>query len=112
MSVTYVGDMAALQPVRSTERSRLKASVAVRHPRLKNRFRGELWDLSPAGCRIVTREPVSVGDEILVKIEALESWPATVVWKRGGCCGVRFRAPLHYSVVQYHAQTFPALPMD
>jgi hypothetical protein len=98
--------------IRASERYRLKVSVVAKHSRSMRRIEAELWDLSVGGCRIVTTEPVSPGDQLLIKIERLEGWPATVVWTGTGCCGVSFHAPLHYSVAEHYARSFPCTISD
>jgi hypothetical protein len=44
------------------------------------RIEAELRDLSTGGCRIVSDEFLSIGDQLFAKIEGLEGWPAIVVW--------------------------------
>ena len=93
--------------VRASERYRLKVSVVTMHPRPLRRIEAELWDLSIGGCRIVSTEPLSTGDQLLVRIEGLEACPAVVVWTGMSCYGVAFDAPLHHAVAEHYARSFP-----
>jgi hypothetical protein len=99
--------MNALPPLRAAERFRLTVSVVAKHPRSMRRIEAELWDLSIGGCRIVSTELLSVGDQLIVKIEGLENWPAAVVWTGKDSCGVHFHTPLHYAVAEHYARAFP-----
>lgn len=59
-------------------------------------------DLSGGGCQIVSGEPFCIGDQLLVKVGDLESWPAVVAWLGEGCAGVSFHTPLgHFQAQQY-----------
>jgi hypothetical protein len=100
--------MDTIQVERSYERYAVEVCSVVKHPSSFRRIDAELWDLSAGGCRIVTPEPLNPNDQLLVRIEGLESWPARVVWKGANAVGVTFQYPLHYAVVEHYARLFPA----
>ena len=100
--------MDAIQVERSYERYPVEVCAVVTHPSSFRRIEAELWDLSSGGCRIVTTEPLNPNDELSVRIQGLESWPARVVWKQLDAVGVTFHYPLHYAVVEHYARLFPA----
>jgi|SRR6185437_13351937 hypothetical protein len=93
--------------IRVHERYRLKVSIVVKHSRSMCRIDAELWDLSIDGCRLISAGPLSTGEQLLIKIKGLETWPATVAWVGVDCYGISFHAPLHYSVAEHYARSFP-----
>jgi hypothetical protein len=90
--------------IRTTERFPVRASVEVAHPRSVRRMEAALRDLSTGGCQIATRERLAVGDQVLVRIEGLEPWPAAVAWSREDCFGLSFHAPLDRATAEHYAR--------
>lgn len=68
----------------------LPVSLAAAHPRLYDVAR----DISEGGLGVLTTQPLSVGERVVVSVrvargvDALE--PAEVVWVRAGAMGLRF----------------------
>lgn len=89
-----------LDPRRSL-RLPVVVEVLLDHPRSKRRIDAELHDISPEGCRIVTAEPFAPGAQLVVRIGALEPWPARVVWTRDGFVGAEFHTPLSPAMVEH-----------
>ena len=92
---------------RRSERPLVELAAVVGHPRSGRRFTAELVELSCEGCRLLTREAIDSGDQLLVSIAGLNHWPARVVWVCGGAVGVEFHQPLRPGVVTRYAETFP-----
>ena len=92
--------------IRATERYPVQASIEVTHPRSVRRLDAELRDLSNGGCKIVSPERFSLGDQLLLTIEGLEPWPAAVAWTGEGCVGVSFHRPLDQSIAEHYARVF------
>jgi hypothetical protein len=85
----------------------VEVCAVVTHPRRSlRRIEAELWDLSEGGCRLVTREPFSPSDQLLIGIEGLEVWPARVVWVGAESVGISFYSPLHDTIVEHYARMF------
>jgi hypothetical protein len=96
----------SLDPRRS-ERPLVELAALVDHPRSGRRFAAEVVELSCEGCRLLTREPVECGDQVLVSIAGLAQWPARVIWARGGAVGVEFHRALRPGIVARYAESFP-----
>jgi len=96
--------MAKPGAIRVTERFAVRAVVEVTHPRSVRRIEAVLRDLSTGGCQVGTSAAFSVGDQLLVTIEGLEPWPAAVAWRREGCVGISFHAPLDRSIAEHYAR--------
>ena len=67
-----------------------------------------MFDLSPAGCCLVSDARLLTGTQVLVRIPGLAYWAATVAWRREEAVGVEFHKPLHPAVVEQYAGSFPA----
>src|SRR5687768_17317092 len=91
---------------RRSERPLVELAAVVGHPRSGRKFTAELVELSCEGCRLLTREPIETGDQLLVTIAGLEQWPARVVWMRGKAVGAEFHQPLQPGVVTRYAEMF------
>lgn len=96
----------ALDPRRS-ERPLVELSAVVAHPRSGRGFTAEVVEISCEGCRLVTREAMAEGDQLVVSVVGLARWPARVIWARGGLVGVEFHAPLQHGEVARFAAEFP-----
>src|SRR5687768_16763227 len=92
---------------RRSERPLVELAAVVGHPRSGRRFIAELVELSCEGCRLLTREPMESGDQLLLSVAGLKDWPARVVWIGGEAVGVEFHQPLQPGVVMRYAETFP-----
>jgi hypothetical protein len=92
--------------VRAEERHLVRVAVAVRHPRSRRRFEAKLQDISAGGCQIVSDETFRVGDQILLDVGELQSWPAVVAWLGNGCVGVSFHAALGLLEAEQYAWDF------
>jgi hypothetical protein len=92
---------------RRSERPLVELAAVIVHPRSGRKFAAELVELSCEGCRLLTREAMDSGDQLLVTIAGLDNWPARVVWMRGEAVGVEFHQPLQPGVVMRYAETFP-----
>ena len=92
---------------RRSERPLVELAAVVGHPRSGRRFIAELVELSCEGCRLMTREEVEIGDQLLLSVASLKDWPARVVWACGNAVGVEFHQPLQPGVVMRYAETFP-----
>ena len=57
-------------------------------------------NISNSGCRLDTREPISPGARVWVRLPGLEPWEGRIMWTRGGSAGCKFVQPLHPAVVQ------------
>lgn len=97
---------AANQDKRRSARHSLQTTVVVNHPRSPRRISAALLDISAVGCRLATDEPVANGTQLLLKLQGLESWPATVVWSGRGQLGAEFHRTMHVAVVEHFAQQF------
>lgn len=95
--------------VRITERYPVRISVAIRHPRSKRQITAEMLDLSAGGCQIVSTDAFSVGDQILLRVGEIESWPGGVAWLGEGRVGVSFHTPLGHMIAEQYARTFRKL---
>jgi hypothetical protein len=92
--------------IRATERYPVRVTIVVAHPRSVRRVTAELRDLSRGGCRLVSPERFSLGDQLLVSIDGLEPWPAAVAWTGDECIGLAFHQPLDHSVAEHYARIF------
>jgi hypothetical protein len=102
----YAAVVSTLGAIRANERIPVTASVEVKHPRSLRRIRARLRDLSTGGCQILTSASFSMGDQVLVTLEGLEPWPAAVAWRRQGCVGLSFHAPLDHSIAEHYGRVF------
>ena len=98
--------MAASGAIRANERFPVRVVIEVAHPRSVRRMTAELRDLSTGGCRIVSPEPFSLGDQLLLSIDGLDPWPAAVAWTGEGAIGVAFHEALDHSVAEHYARIF------
>ena len=96
----------SLDPRRS-ERPLVDLSAVVAHPRSGRGFTAAVVEISCEGCRLLTPEPMAVGDQLVVSVVGLARWPARVIWARNGVVGVEFHTALQHGEVARFAAAFP-----
>ena len=84
---------------RRAERVLLRADIDFRRAG-DHRYRVNIFDLSPEGCRIESPIIVSQGDIIWISLPGLESIEAEVCWVKEWIVGVEFTRPLYPSVFE------------
>ena len=82
---------------RRAERVPLRADIDFRRAG-DHRYRVNILDFSPEGCRIESPVQVTIGDTIWISLPGLESIQARVCWIKGWAVGVQFDRPLYPSV--------------
>jgi len=82
---------------RRAERVPLRADIDFRRAG-DHRYRVNILDLSPEGCRMELPVNVSPGDTIWISLPGLESIQADVCWVKEWMVGVEFSRPLYPSV--------------
>ena len=82
---------------RRTERVPLRADIDFRRVG-DHRYRVNILDFSPEGCRIESPVQVEIGDTIWISLPRLESLQARVCWIKDWTVGVQFDRPLYPSV--------------
>src|SRR5258706_6291122 len=61
-----------------------------------------LQDITPEGCRVLTRSAVlNVDQRIVIRLESMEGVPATVRWVTRHEAGLEFDWPLYGPVVEH-----------
>lgn len=63
-----------------------------------SKFRVDVNDVSPRGCRVETVERPAVGEQVLIKFDGLEPIESRVRWVDGHQSGVEFDRPIHPAV--------------
>lgn len=94
---------------RRAERVELRADVDFRRTG-DHRYRVNILDFSPEGCRIESPVTVSVGDTIWMSLPGLESIQGEVAWVRDWSVGVEFARPLYPSVFEMVRDRMRAAP--
>ncbi|MGH6706227.1 MAG: PilZ domain-containing protein [Sphingomicrobium sp.] len=84
---------------RKAERVSLRADVDFRRAG-DHRYRVNILDFSPEGCRMELPVNVSPGDIIWISLPGLESIQAEVCWVKEWTVGVEFTRPLYPSVFE------------
>ena len=84
---------------RKAERVSLRADVDFRRAG-DHRYRVNILDFSPAGCRMELPVNVETGDTIWISLPGLESIQAEVCWVKEWTVGVEFTRPLYPSVFE------------
>lgn len=82
---------------RRAERIILRADIDVRRPG-DHRYKVNILDFSPAGCRIEIPIYVDEGDSIFITLPGLETIEGKVRWKKDWIVGVEFLRPLYPAV--------------
>ena len=96
----------SLDPRRS-DRPLIELAAIVGQPRTGRRFTAEVVEISCEGCRMLTGEPMTYGDQVLDSVPGLARWPARVVWARSGTAGVEFHRSLKPDAVAHFVAAFP-----
>ena len=84
---------------RKAERVSLRADIDFRRAG-DQRYRVNILDFSPEGCRMELPVNVSPGDTIWISLPGLESIQAEVCWVKDWTVGVEFARPLYPSVYE------------
>ena len=82
---------------RRTDRVPIGAEISMRRS-FDTRYRVQLLDFSPQGCRIELVERVRVGDRLWISLPGIETVEAITCWVDNFVAGVEFVNPLHPSV--------------
>lgn len=89
---------AASAPVqRGHDRIDVEADATLRRVG-KLRFKVRLFDLSPAGCKAEFVDRPSLGEQVRLKFDGMESIEGSICWVVGTKAGVRFARPIHEAV--------------
>lgn len=84
---------------RKAERVTLRADIDVRRPG-DHRYKVNILDFSPEGCRIEIPIYVDEGDSIFISLPGLETIESKVRWKKDWEVGVEFLRPLYPAVFE------------
>ena len=84
---------------RKAERVPLRADIDFRRAG-DHRYRVNILDFSPEGCRMELPVNVEPGDTIWISLPGLESIQAEVCWVKEWTVGVEFGRPLYPSVFE------------
>jgi hypothetical protein len=84
---------------RRAERVPLRADIEFRRTG-EHRWRVNILDFSPAGCRVELPVRVKPDDLIWISLPGLESIHGTVCWVKEWEAGVEFASPLHLAVFE------------
>ena len=82
---------------RRAERVTLRADIELRRTG-EHRWRGNILDFSPDGCRVEAPVRVKPDDIIWISLPGLETIQGTVCWVKEWMVGVEFANPLHPAV--------------
>lgn len=82
---------------RRAERVPLRADIEFRRTG-EHRWRVNLLDFSPEGCRVELPVKVVDGDTIWVSLPGIETLQGRVCWVKGWEAGVEFQHPIHQAV--------------
>ena len=84
---------------RKAERVPLQADIDFRRTG-EHRWRVNIHDISPQGCRVEVPVRVKPGDTIWISLPGLEAIQARVCWVKEWVAGVEFERPLHQAVFE------------
>ena len=84
---------------RRTERVRLRADIDFRR-KGEHRWRVNILDFSPEGCRVELPVRVKPDDIIWISLPGLEAIQGTVCWVKEWEAGVEFDKPLYPAVFE------------
>lgn len=84
---------------RRTERTVLRADIDMRRPG-DHRYRVNVMDFSPEGCRFESPIVVQPGHEVYVSLPGLETIQGVVRWTKEWMVGVEFTRPLYPAVFE------------
>ena len=89
----------AQKKMRRHERTKLRADIDFRRAG-DHRYRVNIVDFSPDGCRMEIPVNVDQGDTIWISLPGLESIQGEVAWVKDWTVGVQFERPLYPSVFE------------
>jgi hypothetical protein len=84
---------------RRTERVSLRADIEFRRAG-EHRWRVNILDFSPEGCRVEAPVRVKVDDTVWISLPGIETIQGTVCWVREWEAGIEFAHPLYASVFE------------
>ena len=84
---------------RRAERVPLRADIDFRRAG-EHRWRVNILDFSPEGCRIEAPVRVTVDDTIWISLPGIETIQGTACWVKEWEVGIEFASPLYPSVFQ------------
>jgi hypothetical protein len=84
---------------RRTQRVQLRADIDFRRSG-DHRYRVDILDFSPEGCRMELPVNVAPGDRIWISLPGIESIQADICWVKEWTVGVEFTRPLYPSVFE------------
>jgi hypothetical protein len=84
---------------RRTERVSLRADIEFRRAG-EHRWRVNILDFSPEGCRVEAPVRVKVDDTVWISLPGIETIQGTVCWVREWEAGIEFAHPLYPSVFE------------
>ena len=90
-------DMAERDKPRREDRVALRADIDFRRSG-DHRYRVNILDFSPKGCRVEAPVTVSVGETIWISLPGLEALAAQVCWVKEWTIGAEFSRPIHPAV--------------
>jgi hypothetical protein len=82
---------------RRAERIPLRADIDFRRTG-ENRWRVNILDFSPQGCRVELPVRVNLKDTIWISLPGLEALQGQICWVKDWVAGVEFNRPLHPAV--------------
>jgi hypothetical protein len=82
---------------RRAERIQLRADIDFRRAG-ENRWRVNILDFSPEGCRVELPVRVNLKDTIWISLPGLEALQGQICWVKDWVAGVEFNRPLHPAV--------------
>jgi hypothetical protein len=85
---------ARVKTPRAHDRRAVDASVMLRQTGRRH-YQTQLFDLTPAGCKVEFVERPRPGDLLWAKFDGLEAIEATVAWVEGFRGGLKFARPIH-----------------
>lgn len=92
-------DVAAQRRYRARrfQRCSLIAEISMRRPGKLN-HRVHVFDISPDGCKVELTDIPAFQEQVLIKLDGIESLDAEVCWLEGACAGLRFARSIHPAV--------------
>jgi hypothetical protein len=82
---------------RRAERVSLRADIEFRRIG-EHRWRVNILDFSPEGCRVDLPVRVVTGDTVWISLPGIETIPGTVCWVKEWAAGIEFENALHPAV--------------
>ena len=91
------GRMGDKSDPRRAERVLLRADIEFRRPG-EHRWRVNILDFSPIGCRVDLPVKVDTDDTVWISLPGIETIQGTVCWVKEWVAGIEFASPLYPSV--------------